>query len=98
MRARKGVLWLCASIAGAVCFGFAALLAIGSIASFPAPVAIGPPPPDLPGEKVAIESASGSLLAGWFIVGQPHVGWPVLLMHGVKANRLEMLGRAEAAA
>ena len=77
-----------------MCFGFAALLAIGSIASFPAPVAIGPPPPDLPGEKVAIESASGSLLAGWFIVGQPHVG-AVLLMHGVKANRLEMLGRTK---
>ena len=39
------------------------------------------------------ESASGSRLSGWFASGDPHAG-AVLLMHGVRANRLQMLDRA----
>jgi alpha-beta hydrolase superfamily lysophospholipase len=47
----------------------------------------------MPIEVVAIESASGSRLSGWYIAGQAHAG-AVLLMHGVRANRLEMVERA----
>jgi uncharacterized protein len=58
-----------------------------------APRHIGPPPADLPVEAVTIPSASGSQLAGWFVPGEPHAG-AILLLHGIRANRLEMLGRA----
>ncbi len=60
----------------------------------PAVVAIGPPPRDFPAEQVAISSSSGGTLAGWFARGQPGAG-AVLLLHGVRANRLSMLTRAQ---
>jgi uncharacterized protein len=65
----------------------------GSEAAAPAPRPIGPPPADLPVEAVTIPSASGSQFAGWFVAGEPHAG-AILLLHGIRANRLEMLGRA----
>ena len=73
--------------------GFACLFQAGSVASAPAPATVGNPPPDLPAEAVSFESGSGSRLAGWLVQGQPRRGG-VLLMHGIRANRLEMLGRA----
>ena len=73
--------------------GFACLFYAGSLASAPAPATIGNPPPDLPAEAVSFESGSGNRLAGWFIPGEPRHGG-VLLMHGIRANRLEMLCRA----
>ena len=73
--------------------GFAAAFYAGSVSSAPAPSTVGSPPPDLPVEAVSFESGSGSRLSGWFLRGQPHRGG-VLLMHGIRANRLEMLGRA----
>ena len=73
---------------------FAAGLWIGgTVASWPAQKPIGAPPDDLPAQTIAFPSASGSRLAGWFVPGAPH-GGAVLLMHGVGANRREMLGRA----
>jgi uncharacterized protein len=71
----------------------ACLFYAGSVASAPAPATVGNPPPDLPAEAVSFGSGSGSRLAGWFVPGQPRRGG-VLLMHGIRANRLEMLGRA----
>ncbi len=66
----------------------------GSIETAPAQRAIGAPPPDLPAEAVSFESGSGGRLAGWFVPGQPHRGG-IVLMHGIRANRLEMLERAQ---
>jgi fermentation-respiration switch protein FrsA (DUF1100 family) len=65
----------------------------GTIASAPSPAHIGAPSPELGAEPTTIPSASGSRLSAWFIPGAPH-GGAVLLMHGVRANRLEMLDRA----
>jgi len=65
----------------------------GTVASAPSPAAIGAPPADIPGETITIASGSGSRLSGWFAPGAPH-GGAVLLMHGVRANRFEMLDRA----
>lgn len=73
--------------------GFAGAFYAGSVSSAPAPSTVGSPPPDLPVEAVSFESGSGSRLSGWFLRGQPHRGG-VVLMHGIRANRLEMLGRA----
>jgi len=59
----------------------------------PARAWIGPPPTGLPAEDIAIRAATGAHLAGWFIPGRPGAG-AVLLLHGVRGNRLQMLGRA----
>jgi fermentation-respiration switch protein FrsA (DUF1100 family) len=71
----------------------AAVIAFGLIASRPDRVAIGPPPPDLHAENISIASASGATLRGWFMAGEPG-GGAVVLMHGVRANRLSMVRRA----
>ncbi len=65
----------------------------GTEASAPAPSHVGAPPADLPVEAITIPSASGSRLSAWFIPGTPR-GGAVLLLHGVGANRLQMLARA----
>jgi uncharacterized protein len=69
----------------------AAVIGVGLLLSSPATTAIGPPPPDLPAEDVAI--VSGAVLRGWFVAGRPG-GGAVVLMHGVHANRLSMVERA----
>jgi fermentation-respiration switch protein FrsA (DUF1100 family) len=81
------------ALLGLALLACAVAYAAASIASAPAGASIGPPPADLPIEPLTFASASGSRLSGWFIPGQPR-GGAVLLMHGVRANRLEMLGRA----
>jgi len=78
---------------GGVALAVGGLFLASSLAWAPAPAAIGSPPTDLPIEAVTFESASGSQLSGWFIPGQPNMG-AVLLMHGIRANRLAMLDRA----
>jgi|SRR5215831_1170942 len=90
---RRFGLLLTVSVLIAVGLALATSLLVGTLASAPAPVAVGSPPTDLPIESVSIESKSGSRLAGWLIHGQSK-GGVVLLMHGVRANRLELLGRA----
>lgn len=73
--------------------GAGCVLLAGSALSKPMPVRVGSPPPDLRAEVVAIPSRSGSVLSGWLC----HAGHPrgtVVLMHGVRANRLSMVERA----
>jgi uncharacterized protein len=70
-----------------------AVIAAGMFLSRPAQAVIGSPPPELHAEAVAISSASGATLHGWFIVG-PTGGGAVVLMHGVRSNRLSMIRRA----
>jgi fermentation-respiration switch protein FrsA (DUF1100 family) len=63
----------------------------------PAFALIDPPWPDvrddLHPETVVIPSASGTNLRGWFVHGRPG-GGAVVLMHGIKANRMSMVRRA----
>lgn len=66
---------------------------VGLLLSAPARKTIGPPPSDLAVEPVVISSASGSMLQGWFMSGRPG-GGAVVLMHGVRDNRLAMVRRA----
>ena len=56
-------------------------------------MAIGPPPDSLPGaETVTIPSTSGATVRGWWLPGQARGA--LVLMHGVRGNRLQMLARA----
>jgi fermentation-respiration switch protein FrsA (DUF1100 family) len=68
-------------------------LIVGELLTRPARQVIGPPPPELHAEAVQIRDATGHLVAGWFVPGRPGEG-AVLLLHGVRSNRLQMLARA----
>jgi uncharacterized protein len=70
----------------------AAVIGVGLLLSRPAASEIGAPPDDLAAESVTMISASGSTLRGWFLPGRPG-GGGVVLMHGVRANRLSMVQR-----
>ena len=72
-----------------------AVLIAGLVLSRPVRFAIGPPPPGLANaETVHIASESGSLLSGWWLTGEPGDGC-VVLMHGVRRSRRNMIRRAE---
>ncbi len=65
----------------------------GSLLSSSVNQHIGEPPPDIAAEIVQFSSLSGATVHGWFIQGKENSG-AVILMHGVRANRLSMLERA----
>lgn len=50
-------------------------------------------PIDLPVEAVTLVSNTGTQINGWLVLGQPGRG-VVLLLHGVRADRTSMIGRA----
>ncbi|WP_266168086.1 alpha/beta hydrolase [Dyella subtropica] len=85
-RALRHLLFL--AIAGAV-----ALWGAGFALTHPAQRDVGQPPPDLPAQTIVFPSASGQLVHGWLVPGIKGQG-AILLLHGVRANRLSMLGRA----
>jgi fermentation-respiration switch protein FrsA (DUF1100 family) len=58
----------------------------------PRPMVVGPPPADLHAVPVLIESKPNPI-HGWWIAGHADQG-SVLLLHGIRANRTAMLGRA----
>ena len=65
----------------------------GSKLTEPATRSIGAPPAALDAGTVVIPSASGSLIHGWLSRSSPGSG-AVLLLHGVRANRTDMIPRA----
>lgn len=65
---------------------------VGAALTHPARAVIGAPPADFPARDVLIKSSSGALVHGWFAQGSGRGA--VLLLHGVRANRLSMLDRA----
>ena len=70
------------------CFWIAGTVLTGSVNQ-----PIGDPPVDLAARPVQFQSQSGALIHGWFIPGTKGAG-AIILMHGVRANRLSMLDRA----
>jgi fermentation-respiration switch protein FrsA (DUF1100 family) len=65
----------------------------GSVLTAPVRQSIGEAPAELGAKKVQFESQSGATIHGWFIPGKKDAG-ALILMHGVRANRLSMLDRA----
>lgn len=64
----------------------------GSVLTAPIPASIGNLPADLVGRSVQFPSESGTVIHGWFIPGNKGMG-AIILMHGVRSNRLSMLDR-----
>lgn len=75
------------------CILLTALLLGGEVLSAPAQRAIGAPPAGLHVQNVRIPLQDGTTVAGWFASGKPGNG-AVLLLHGVRSNRLQMVARA----
>lgn len=69
------------------------IYAVGSLLAAPNLVDIGDMPNDLNGESVEFVSETGSPLSGWLIKGKREFGG-ILLMHGVRSNRKQMVDRA----
>ena len=65
---------------------------LGDVLSRPALISVGAPPADLQASNVDLQTAAGRV-SGWIMPGQPGKG-SILLLHGVRANRLQMLERA----
>ncbi len=59
----------------------------------PQPRSIGALPADLHGRPVRIDDGAGGMVAGWWIPGETGRA-SVLLLHGIRADRRAMLGRA----
>jgi len=81
----------CAAAIPALCL--CAIWGAGSLLSHPVNHSVGALPGHLEGREVEFESGSGSKLRGWLIPGRAGAG-AVILMHGFRADRREMLGRA----
>jgi pimeloyl-ACP methyl ester carboxylesterase len=83
---------LCTLVVVALC---GVVVIAGLLMSRPVQREVGPAPPGLAGaEPVRIPSRSGTVLSGWWINGEPGGGC-IVLMHGVRRNRLSMARRAE---
>src|ERR1039457_1100485 len=82
-------LFFAAAILGAIF-----VWSMGSIFIAPSNRPIGNPPASLHAQPVEFSSASGAMIHGWLVAGQPGKG-VVILMHGVHANRLSLVARAE---
>jgi alpha-beta hydrolase superfamily lysophospholipase len=78
----------------AVILGTIFVWSMGSILVAPSNRPIGNPPPNLHAQFVEFPSASGAMIRGWLVAGQPGKG-VVVLMHGVHADRRVMVARAE---
>lgn len=65
----------------------------GEVLSAPARSLVGPPPSALKARGVVLETVAGQSVAGWFAEGTPGRG-VVLLLHGVRGDRRQMVDRA----
>jgi uncharacterized protein len=68
-------------------------MSVGWLLAHPVQPAIGNPPADLNGEPVTFASDSGATVHGWWCPVQNAKG-NVLLLPGIRANRLSMVERA----
>lgn len=86
--------WLAGLVLAGVAGSCATVIGVGLMLSAPAQIVIGAPPADLSAETVEFQSGSGATIRGWFVTGRPG-GGAVVLMHGVRGNRLHMVRRAQ---
>ena len=79
------------AVLGAAAVAF--ILFVGFRLTAPVQVPIGDPPAALEAHEVAFDSTSGAVVRGWFAEAQAPKG-VVVLLPGVRANRLSMVDRA----
>ncbi|MBE9609481.1 alpha/beta hydrolase [Chitinilyticum piscinae] len=84
------IFWLIVPLA----LGLGALILIGERLTSPANRVIGAPPAALGATRVTLQTQNSDYVSGWHIRGRAGVG-SVLLLHGVRSDRRQMLARAE---
>jgi pimeloyl-ACP methyl ester carboxylesterase len=89
---RRGVISLALLLLAPPALLVAGVLASGWLLAVPHQRAVGAAPADLGAENVVFRSPSGSAIHGWLVPGRPGTG-AVLVLHGIRADRGEMLGR-----
>jgi len=67
---------------------------VGWLLARPVPVVVGPPPLELNAQTVRFPSESGAEVQGWWCPSDQNRG-SILLLPGVRANRLSMVARAK---
>ncbi len=72
---------------------FSSVYVLGNILTSPHQTDFDLKPDDLSTEDIIFPSKTGKLLSGWFNKGRQGQGG-ILLMHGVRSDRREMIGRA----
>ena len=72
---------------------FSSVYVLGNILTSPHQSDFNLKPDDLAVEDIIFSSKTGKLLSGWFIKGEQGQGG-ILLMHSVRSDRREMIGRA----
>lgn len=93
MARRRVIRWVGFGLLAFILSLFASVWIVGDVLIRPMPSVVGTPPKELAAKTVLFRSASGSLIHGWFAQGTGRGA--VLLLHGVRANRLSMIDRAE---
>lgn len=79
---------------GAVLLAITAMVFLmGSLLTAPAPSAVATLSADFAVQSIQIPASDGGIVHGWLSHGHPG-GGVVLLVHSMRSNRLEMLGRA----
>jgi pimeloyl-ACP methyl ester carboxylesterase len=79
--------------AGLLLLGVVGPLSVGELLTRPAPRPVGAPPADLDALPVAIPARDGTAIQSWLTHGPPDAP-VVLLLHSIRSDRTEMLGRA----
>lgn len=85
--------WVSITVATLVCAGVICIIAAGWLLAHPVQTRIGDPPTDLNGKPVSFTSDSGADVHGWWCPTEKNDG-AVLLLPGIRANRLSMVDRA----
>ena len=78
---------------GILCSSIFIAVSIGSMLSAPKNVNVGKLPSEINGQEVKFKSKTGNTLSGWYVPGDDKHGG-ILLMHGVRSDRRQMLQRA----
>lgn len=81
-------------LAAIIALAAGSILAIGHELSHTALRPIGPPPLDLHAVPVVLPTVGKESVAGWLVRGKPGHG-AILLLHGVRSDRRQMIGRAK---
>lgn len=85
--------FLALALACGVLLVIAGVALAGELLSSPARATVGAPPAELAARRVVLTHGEQMHAHGWFVPGQPGRG-AVLLLHGVRADRRQMLRRA----
>jgi dienelactone hydrolase len=85
---------LVAGLGSSIVVGLGLYVAVGSALVAPAHRKVSLPPAYFRAQYLTLASPSGAQLAAWLLVPEAPVG-AVALLHGVRANRSDMLPRAE---